>query len=251
MRKITLVTLLLAIAPMTMAAERRIHRAMPIDANGRVYIGTHNGSISVTTWNQPNIDIDAQIVPSESSNDEDVQRTDVKITGSSSSVQIESDYTNVPSHSNWFGTNRSLPPIHYRISMPATATLDIEGHNASVRVAGLRSDVSVRSHNGRVDLSDLGGAAEIETHNGDVNVGFTRFAKSSRIETHNGSAEIRVPQDARFHVEAHGHHLGLDSELGVVTTRMNPSHYVGDVNGGGGPELRFESHNGMLRLRKK
>ncbi|MGZ7039433.1 MAG: DUF4097 family beta strand repeat-containing protein, partial [Thermoanaerobaculia bacterium] len=250
MRKITLVLLLLAIAPMTMAAERRIHKLMPLDANGRVLIGTHNGSITVTTWNQPNVDIDAQIVPAEWSDDEDVQRTDVKITGSGSSLHIESDYTNVPSHSSWFGASHNLPPIHYKISMPATATLDIEGHNSSVRVTGLRNDVSVRSHNGRVDLADLGGAAEIETHNGDVSVGFSRFAKASRIETHNGSAEIHVPQDARFHVEASGHHLGFDSEFGVVTTRMNRSHYVGDVNGGG-PELRFESHNGMLRLRKR
>ncbi|MGZ7033535.1 MAG: hypothetical protein ACXVIJ_16350, partial [Thermoanaerobaculia bacterium] len=103
MRKITLVLLLLAIAPMTMAAERRIHKLMPLDANGRVLIGTHNGSITVTTWNQPNVDIDAQIVPAEWSDDEDVQRTDVKITGSGSSLHIESDYTNVPSHSSWFG----------------------------------------------------------------------------------------------------------------------------------------------------
>jgi hypothetical protein len=251
MRRITLVSLLLAIAPLTMAAERHIHRIMPLDANGRVSVSTHNGSITVTTWNQPNVDIDAQIVPADWSDAEDVARTDVKISGSASSVQIESDYTNVPAQMSWFGSSRNLPPIHYKISMPATATLDVTGHNAAVRVSGLRNDVTVRSHNGRVDLSDLGGGAEIETHNGDVTVAFSRFAKSSRIETHNGSAEIQVPPDARFHVEAHGHHLALNSELGVVTTRMNPSHYVGDVNGGGGPELRFESHNGSLRLKKR
>jgi hypothetical protein len=101
-----------------------------------------------------------------------------------------------------------------------------------------------------VELADLGGGAEIETHNGDVTVGFEQFAKSSRIETHNGSAEIRVPEGARFHLDASGHHLGFDSEFGVVTRKIDSSHYTGDVNGGG-PDLRFESHNGTLRLRKR
>lgn len=249
MRRIALVSLLLAIAPMAVAA-RRIHKVVPLDANGHLSVSTHNGSVTVTTWNQPSVDIDARIEPGQTDYPEDVERTDVRINGSGGSVRIESDYTDVPSHAGWLGVNRSLPPIHYTISMPATAKLDVSGHNAAVRVSGLRNDVDIESHNGRVELADLDGAAEIETHNGNISIAFSRFARASRIETHNGSVEVRVPGDSRFHLEAHGHHLGFDSEFGVVTRRMNRSHYVGDVNGGG-PELRFEAHNGMLRLRKR
>jgi hypothetical protein len=242
----------LAVAPATIAygADKRIHKVVPLDANGRVSINTHNGSVTIVTWNQPNVDIDAVVEPADSEYPEDVQRTNVRVTGSGGSVRIESDYTDVPAHGTWFGINRNLPPIRYTISMPAAATLDISGHNASVRVSGLRGDLDVESHNGRVEVGDHDGSADIETHNGSVTVGFRRFAKSSRIETHNGSVEVRVPKDSRFHVEAHGHHLGFDSEFGVVTTRMNRSQYTGDVNGGG-PELRFEAHNGTIRLRKR
>ena len=249
MRRLALVSLLLAVAPFALA-DRRIHKTLPLVASGRVIIDTHNGSVTVTTWSQATIDIDARIEATMSTRDEDVEKTNVKISGSGESVRIESDYDAVPSRNSWFGSTRELPPIHYTISMPATAQLDINAHNASVRVDGLRNDVEVETHNGRIELTDLNGGADLETHNGNVTVAFSRFDKASRIETHNGDVEVRVPAASRLHLEAHGHHLGFDSDFGVVTNRMNRSHYVGDVNGGG-PELRFESHNGTLRLRKR
>jgi len=42
----------------------------------------------------------------------------------------------------------------------------------------------------------------------------------------------------------------VESDFGVAATRVSDSHYSGDVNGGG-PELRFEAHNGTLRLKKR
>ena len=249
MRRLVLAAVLIAIAPLALA-DRNIHKALPLATNGHVVVDTHNGSVTITTWNQPTIDIDARIESTSWTRDEDVQKTNVKISGSGDAVRIESDYDAVPSRYVLFGTTRELPPIRYTISMPATARLEISGHNARVRVSGLRSDVNVDSHNGAVELTDLDGAASIETHNGDISIGFTRFAKASRLETHNGAVEVRVPADARLHVDASGHHLSVDSELGVATTRMSESHYSGDVNGGG-PELRFEAHNGTLKLKKR
>ena len=249
MRRLALVTILIAVAPLALA-DRKIHKTLPLAANGHVVVDTHNGSVSIATWSQPTIDVEARIEATMSTRDEDVEKTNVKITGSGDTVRIESDYDDVPSRNRWFGSTRELPPIHYTISMPATARLDISGHNARVRVSGMRNDVDVDSHNGAVELVDLDGAASIETHNGDISVGFTRFAKPSRIETHNGAVVVRVPADARLHVDASGHNLNVDSELGVATTRVSDSHYSGDVNGGG-PELRFEAHNGSLKLRKR
>lgn len=139
--------------------------------------------------------------------------------------------------------------MRYTIKIPATARLEIEDHNSDVRVTGLRGDAWIRSHNGPVELTDFAGGATVETHNGDVTVAFSRFDKPSSFETHNGSTEIRLPPDARFHVDADGHHLGFDSDFGVSPHRLESGRYTGDVNGGG-PELRFSTHNGSLRLRK-
>ncbi len=252
MRKVTILfSLILAIATIAAAAtEKRVHKTASLDRNGRLSIETHNGTVVVTTWNQPTVDVVARIEPGEFATAEDVEKTEVKVSGSGSSVRIESDYAGVSSHFFWFGIARELPLIHYTISMPATAGLDIDDHNAKVRVTGLHNDLRVNSHNGSVEAADLDGAATIETHNGDIRIGFSRFAKSSRFETHNGSIEVRLPAGARFHVNASGHHMGVDSDFPTTITQSpREGRYVGDVNGGG-PELRVSTHNGSLRLKR-
>jgi hypothetical protein len=242
--------ILLMLAPLAMASpEKRVHQSVPLDLNGKLSISTHNGSINVTTWNQPMVDIDARIEPSEWGYAEDVARTEVRVSGSGHHVEVESDFRNVRTHFSWFGVQRSYPPVRYTIKMPATASLEINDHNADARVKGLRGDVKVDSHNGSVDLADFEGAASIETHNGPVSIAYRRFTKPTRLETHNGSIEIRMPAEERFRIDAHGHHLGVSSDFPIVTEGFGESRYVGNVNGGG-PELRFTTHNGSLRLRK-
>lgn len=249
MRKLVLLFLIL-IAPAAIASpEKKVHKTVPLSANGTLSINTHNGSITVTTWNQPTVDIDARIVPNDWGHDEDVARTEVRVSGSSGRVSVESDFSGVRSHLSWFGVQRSFPLVHYTIKMPATASIDIDDHNADVRITGLRSDVKVDAHNGSIELVDFQGGANIETHNGSVRIAYSGFTKSSRFDTHNGSIDIRMPPEARFHVNARGHHLGVSSDFPIVTEGLGKSRYVGNVNGGG-PELRFTTHNGSIRLRK-
>jgi hypothetical protein len=252
MRKIAIIVSVLLVAASIAGAssDKRIHKAVALNPNGSLSIDTHNGTVVVTTWAQPTVDVAARIEAVEFGSAEDVVKTDVRVTGSGSSVRIESDYSRVPTHLRWFGMSRHLPLIHYTISMPATARLEIEDHNASVRVSGLRNDLRVNSHNGGVQVSDFDGAASIETHNGSVRVAYSRFAKSSQFETHNGTIEVRLPPNSRFHVNANGHHMGIDSDFPTVITKgPREGRYVGDVNGGG-PELRVSTHNGSLRLKK-
>ena len=250
MRKASVIFCFLLAATAAHAADKRIHKTASLAPNGSVSIDTHNGTIVVTTWNQPTVDVTARIEPGEWGSQEDVNDTDVKVTGSGSDVRIESDYSSVGTHITWFGISRNLPLVHYTISMPSTARLGITDHNASVRVTGLRNDLHVSSHNGSVEVADLDGAADVETHNGDIRVSYARFTRSSSFETHNGGIDIRLPAGAKFHVNANGHHMDVDSEFPTMVSHVpREGRYVGDINGGG-PELRVSTHNGSLRLRK-
>src|SRR5205085_1045353 len=154
------------------AAEKRVHKTVPLAASGNVSIDTHNGTVTVTTWNQPSVDVSARIEPGEIANDDDVRLTEIHVTGSGDSVRIESDYSAVPSRFVFFGISRDFPLVHYTVSMPASARLTVEAHNSTVRVSGLRNDVKINTHNGNVDLAGIDGAASVETHNGNVRVAF-------------------------------------------------------------------------------
>src|SRR5262245_27395198 len=172
MRKASVMLCLLLIAAAASAADKKVHKTVSLAPNGNVSIETHNGTIVVTTWNQTSVDVSARIEPGQWGTTEDVEKTDVKVTGSGSSVRVESDYSEVPTHFSWMGISHNLPLIHYTISVPATARLSINDHNASVHVTGLRNDLRVSSHNGPVVVADLDGAADIETHNGDVRIAY-------------------------------------------------------------------------------
>src|SRR5581483_3975575 len=249
MRKAALIVSLLLVATLANAAtEKHVHKTAAVAANGIVSIDTHNGTVVVTTWNQPTVDVQARVEPAEFGSSDDVDKTEIKVTQSGTDVHIESNYDAVPTHLTWFGVSRNLPLVHYTIQMPASSRLTIEDHNANVKVTGLQSDVRVNSHNGSVDIAGLGGSADIETHNGDITVAFSRFDRNSSFETHNGGIDIRLPQSARFRINASGHHMDVNSDFPTVVSKSG-DRYLGDVNGGGA-ELRVSTHNGSLRLRK-
>jgi hypothetical protein len=255
--RVPIVCVLLALAPAAViqaARVKQVHKVVALDASGRLSIDTHNGSVMVTTWNQPNVQIDARIEAEEGSDyPEDVEATNVLITGSGANVRVESDYTRVREHPlHWFGfgSQTMLPPVYYTISMPATARLKIENHNSKIRVTGLRGDVAIASHNGPVDVRDFSGAAEIETHNGEIRVAFSSFSKPSRLETHNASVDVRMPPASRFALKVDSHRSNVvSSDFVFASISGERASYRTTVNGGG-PELTFVTHNGSLRLGK-
>jgi hypothetical protein len=250
MRKTKMVFCVALLVAMTAkATEKKIHKTVALDAAGSVSINTHNGTITVTTWNRPSVEVSARIESGYFAGDDEVNKTEIRVTGSGGSVRIESDYSAIPTRYFFLGTSRNLPLVHYTISVPATARLDVDAHNANVRVTGLRNDVKVNTHNGDIDVAEHAGGASIETHNGDVRVAFSRFASSSRIQTHNGGIDLRIPSQSRFHLNATGHRLDVNSDFPVVVNSISRSLCVADINGGG-PELRVTTHRGSLKLKK-
>ena len=247
---VALFAILLLGATTAFAADRHIHRTIDISPNGRLSLSTHNGSVTVTTWNQPRVDVDAVIEPADLMYADDVNKVDVQITGSDGNVRVDTNYDAVPEHMRWFlGTNREMPPVRYTISVPANVAVEIDDHNADVRVAGVQGDVRITAHNGRIDLSEIGGGASVSAHNADVHVAFNRFDRASDIETHNGEIDVRLPGSTRFNVNASGHHLDINSDFPVVARQLSSESYMGGVNGGG-PELRLTTHNGSVRLKR-
>ena len=243
-------TLALLFSTGASAADRTIHKTLPFDANGRLSLVTHNGTVTVTTSNQPRIDITARIEPARFGDDSDVGKVDVRISGSGNSVRVETNYDAINNHFSWLvDGNHELPPVHYTIALPPGGSVDIDDHNATVRVTGVQGDVTVNAHNGNIDLNGIGGAASVDAHNADVHVAFNRFARGSEIETHNGAIDVQMPATARFKVNARGHHLNVESDFPAVTREMDRDAFMGDVNGGG-PELRITTHNGSVRLKR-
>src|SRR5262249_591293 len=77
--------------------SREISKTLPVAADGSVSIDTFKGSLSVTAWDSPQVEILARIEPDgvSPSDAEKVQNTDVRIDQTSAGVRIKSDYDKV------------------------------------------------------------------------------------------------------------------------------------------------------------
>src|SRR5262245_9368329 len=124
-----LAALALSVAAGAQASDiKEVHKTLALDRDGRVSVHTYKGSVTVTTWDRPEVQVDARIEPGSDDREdrEKVQWTEVRISGGGSSARIHSDYDDVKRHSRGFlglfdWDSGTLPLIHYQIHMPATA----------------------------------------------------------------------------------------------------------------------------------
>jgi hypothetical protein len=249
--------LVLAYASAGAAETKNIDRTLPLSANGTVAVEAHNGSIQVRTWDRPQVEVHVQIDwPGLSATSYRFRETTVDVDGSADRVSIR---WNSPDRYGWslwslFEGPWTGPDVHYTITAPRTARLDIRNHNADTDIRDVNAAVRVGTHNGNVRAANLAGPFDLSMHNGWARVDFASFSHDSHISTHNGAVELTLPAASKFDVDSRGHHMSVESDF-PLTTRTSyynsVSRNVGGSVNGGGPDLHVVSHNGSLRLRSK
>jgi hypothetical protein len=236
---------------------KEINQRIPIDRNGHLYLDNFKGSITITTWDQPEVALSVRIDPDGRASDalemKKVALTEVRVSGSGSAVRVRTDYDQLSSlrfQELITFHDQSLPFAHYTIQMPATVQLEINDYKSDIRVSNLDSDLKLNTYKGTVSVVHLNGAARVETYKGTVRLEFARFQKDSRFGTYKGEIELRMPRASAFDLDAEtGRHGDLNTEFAMTISagRSSSGHSSGTVNGGG-PKLRFTTHKGTLRI---
>jgi hypothetical protein len=239
-----------ALAAIDAADYKDVNKTVALNPNGAVTLENHKGSIHITTWDRPEVEIQARI-QAEDGNPMDRRRfegTDVRIDSSADAVHIQTIYPEF--NSCCFNDNGNNPEVRYSIKMPRTGRLTIRDHRSETEVADLAGALDIDTHRGTVRVERLGGPLQLTTHRGDINVGFASFTGNSTIDTHRGTIELTLPRGSRFNVQADlGRHASVTSDFPVVTRSANRSgeSLHGTVNGGG-PTLGIKTERGSVRL---
>jgi hypothetical protein len=267
-RMATSVAALLLAAVATADETKEIRREMPLDPDGRVTIETYKGSVTVTAWDQPRVELLARIEADDTSweprskREKKVKLTEVRIEASRDAVRIKSDYDAVKDEFrsgmfDWDDTG-SLPLIHYTVRMPRGAALKLKDHKSRIDVRGLKGEVDLNSYKGVVDLQDLPGV-QLTTYKGEVHARFASFERDSSFETYKGDITVELPERAGFDLDADAGRKGdfgsdFEGFTALAKSRWGDDHeerrYRGAVNGGG-PALRMETYKGILRIRQR
>jgi hypothetical protein len=236
---------------------REIRKTLPLAADGAVSIDTFKGSVTVTAWDSPQVEVLARIEPDGTSpiDAEKVQNTEVRIDQTGGGVRIKSDYDKL-SHNGFSDDNEgNLPFINYTIKMPATGRLSITDHKSTTRIEGLRSEIKINTHRGTVAVTGFQGSIDLQTHRGDARVEFATLGRENRFETHRGSVEVVVPRGGGFNLDSsvgRGGRLDSDIDLkGLIQSQDRRSTRYGGAVNGGGPMLRMVGDKAHFSLQQR
>jgi hypothetical protein len=238
---------------------KEVRKSAQFGQNGRVLVDTYKGSIRISPWDRPEIEIVARVESDgwDRRSRERVEATDIRIDISSNSARIKTDYDEVNQHRDGFlgifgGDSGSLPFVHYTIKVPRTTNIEIKDYKSKTELNDLQSDVEIETYKGEVEIGRLTGSLALETYKGDVRVDIANLKSRSRFETYKGNIEITLPRGKGFVLDADiGRHGSFDSDFALERSRRRDRRSDMELRSpvnGGGPVVRVKTDHGTIRL---
>jgi hypothetical protein len=155
----------------------------------------------------------------------------------------------------------------FQVKVPADAALELKTVNGGhIKAENSNGDFVVRNVNGGIELLEMAGSGEATTVNGGVKVTFRENPRApSLFKSVNGELAVSFPPDvaADFQCKTLNGGVYTDFEAALLPTRSEATEkhgtkYVYRSNrfnniriGAGGPEHKFDTLNGSIRIIKR
>lgn len=266
---------LLVLSAAAIAQSREFSRTVDLDSGGALRIVGTKGSMRITSWDEPRVEIRARIERPEGV-DEDyaarvVEATTIEVTGDRRSVRVATDYSRVPVRHGWGNWgDRTVPPVHYEIRAPQKIDLNVDSDRGPATVAGFDGAIDVVLDRGELELRDIAGDLRVEIDRGqrsringvrgrlrveadrtDLVIDAHALDGDSRIEIDRGDVELRVPDAQRLTVRTDiSRRGGFHTDFPIQWMSPDPRQSEGRINGGG-TELMVESDRATIELRRR
>ncbi len=275
LRVISLTLTLVVVAANAVAQSREFSRTVNLDPGGALRIVGTKGSMQITSWDQPQVEIRARIERPERV-DADyaarvVEATSIEVTGDSGSMAVVTNYDNVPSRRGWGRwDDRTVPPVHYVIRAPRRINLSVDSDRGPATISGFEGSLDVVIDRGELELHDVAGDLRVEIDRGersridgvrgslrleadrtDLDIDALALDRDSRIEVDRGGVELRVPEGQRLTVRTDISRRGrFHTDFPIQWTTLDPRRSEGHINGGG-TELFVGSDRATIDLRRR
>jgi DUF4097 and DUF4098 domain-containing protein YvlB len=233
--------LLLAATANSVAEVRETFKetlAFPVE--GRFSIENINGSITVETWDQGSVQIEAVKIADSPESMKDIEIEVQEVDGG---VQVK---TRLPRHSRR-GESRA---VEYHIMLPSLADTTVETVNGRVDIRGVRGRVNASTVNGSVEVEEIAGEAEISTTNGSIKARYIEaFEGQHSFSTTNGSVTLYLPPDAGGEIDAETVNGSISTDFPATINKVSKNELRGTFGSGGG-SFEISTVNGSVKIRK-
>jgi hypothetical protein len=154
---------------------------------------------------------------------------------------------------------------NFTIHVPRALELQLRTVNGKIDVADTAGKYTVHTVNGKVTMTNIAGSGSAETLNGDTTITFRENPKAdSLFKTFNGHVDVGFLPNLSANMSVKTFNgsaytdfdsTALASLPGTVDRKNGMFVYRRDREsrvrvGAGGPELRFETFNGSIKIRK-
>ena len=242
---------------------------------GTVRVGLLNGSIKVVGYEGKDVQLTARVRSDgdepEHDHDEDSQRAKSagmrRLRNTSTGLVVEEE-DNIMEIS----VEAMSRTVDVSLKVPRRTSLELNTTNdGDIDVDGVEGEFEINNTNGAVTLTNVSGSVVAHALNEDLVVRFLKIdpKKSMSFSSMNGDVDVTLPAavkaDVRIKTDNGEIYTDFDIQMNqrsprVEETKENTkgkkyhvrvdSSMTGSLNGGG-PELRFESFNGNIYIRKK
>jgi hypothetical protein len=252
---------LLMVAALSMAADAsaekliaKENRTFNVGTGSNLVLDNQNGSVTVTAWDRPQIQIEAEKsarAGSEAKAKEALQKLRVEMSQNGNTVEVRTRSNQPDGFWSWMTSNQVDHQVTYRVMVPRNCNLNVETVNGGVKIEGVSGTLKLETTNGGIRTTGTSGSVNAGTTNGGIEVELLQAqASPMSLETTNGKIVIRVPATFRANLDASTTNGSIRSDLPVtVSGQINRRSLRGALNGGG-PELELETTNGSIQILK-
>jgi DUF4097 and DUF4098 domain-containing protein YvlB len=235
-------------------------------ASARIEVDNVDGSIRVTAYNGNQIEMVAvKTIDADSQDQLDAAKREVKLDVSQSGDTLKffvDGPFRVSNRDDWHRGYRVR--YDFELKVPVATILRLGTVNrGGIRIENTAGDFDLRNVNGSVELTDVSGSGNAHTVNGKISASFARNpAGASSFKTVNGDIEASFRPGLAADVWLKTFNGAAYTDFDVTSLpRLNPvaerheGRFVyrsrnsnGVRIGAGGPELKFETLNGEVRI---
>ena len=139
--------------------------------------------------------------------------------------------------------------VDYDIKVPRSINLTIKATNSKVDVRSVTGMVKIEAVNGEIIVDGAEQGAEITTINGRVVLNLAKIgADGARVKSTNGEIEVGVPAGGKATFVARVTNGAVEVQGLELQTSEKTYRRLDATLGGGGPEIRLDTTNGVIRI---
>lgn len=253
--RISIVMVFAALWSLSLSAttlREQYNKTFDVARGERLVLENVNGSVTVESWDQPRVRIEAERVVKASGAaraKEAMQELRIDVSHDGGVLSVKTRFPK--SHDgilSWLtGTNVDYE-VTYRITIPRVFDADLETVNGRIEAREIEGRLRFDTTNGGIEVIRSAGSIDASTTNGSIHAELTRVDPAPmRLDTTNGKIVLAIPRGTGATVDASTTNGSIDTDFPISTTSFRRNRISGEINGGG-PELRLRTTNGSIRI---